>query len=131
MKLHNVLDVLLRAAVVLVATEAVTWLYDEGQSQPDALASGLTALMVMASVSALWGMLDGFRWRPLRLCLTWIATGVLVAAGTWAWDALRYGSIDWSGFAGDLSFFALLVSIAAIACGVIQSSFNKPVGQPR
>ncbi len=126
--LRVVLDIALRSVALLVLTEVVAALYSAAEPDDDGLGTGLTAMFVLVCAAALWGVWDGFHQGPVRLCVTWVVTGLLVSLGTTAYSYLRYGG-SWSEFGHDLTgglvFWAGLVFVPAIVCGIIQSATRR------
>jgi hypothetical protein len=126
--LRVVLDIVLRTVALLVLIEVVVALYSAAEPTDDALGTGLTALFALVCAAALWGVWDGFHQGPVRLCVTWVVTGLLVSLGTTAYSYLRYGG-SWSEFVqalgNGLVFQAGLVFVPAIVCGIAQSATRR------
>ena len=124
-----VLDIALRSAVLLALTEVVAATYAAKNPEDDGLGTGLMAMFAMACAAALWGVWDGFHRGPVQLCVTWVATGLLVSLGTTVYSHLRYGEWSWSVLADDLAsglfFFAGLVFVPAIVSGIAQSLLGR------
>jgi hypothetical protein len=123
------LDIALRSAVLLVMSEVVAALYASANPEDDGIGTGLTVMFLLACAGALWGLWDGFHQGPARLCVTWIITGLLVSVGTTLYSDLRFGEWSWSVLAQDLhngvGFFAGLVFVPAIICGIAQSATRR------
>lgn len=123
------LDVVVRSVVLVALTEGVAATYAANAPDDDGLATGLTAMFALACAAALWGVWDGFHRSPGRLCVTWVATGVLVTVGVTGWTQLESDSFSWSVLAGDLGtglwFWAGLVAAPAIVCGIVQSATGR------
>lgn len=130
--LRVVLDIALRSLALLVVSETVAALYAASNPSDDGLGTGLTAMFVLACAAAGWGVWDGFHRGPARLCVTWAVTGLVVSLGTTLYSHLRYGEWSWSELAHDLSdgliFFACLVAVPAVVCGIVQSVLNRSPG---
>ena len=128
------LDIALRSVALLVLTEGVAALYAATTPDDDGLGTGLTAMFVLVCAAAGWGAWDGFHRSPGRLCVTWLATGAAVSIGTTVYSHLRWDEWSWSLLAGDLSsgfaFWAGLVFVPAIACGIVQSATRHRADAP-
>ena len=130
--IRTALDVALRSIVLLVLTEGVAELYADSNPGDDGLGTGLTAMFVLACAAAGWGLWDGFRRSPARLCVTWVLTGVVVFLGSTVYRHLRFGDGSWSDLAHDLTsglfFWSALVFVPAIICGIGQSATRRSGG---
>ena len=127
--LRVLLDVALRSVALLVLSEAVSALYSATTPDDDGLGGGLTVMFMLVCAASGWGLWDGFRRGPGRLCVTWAATGLIVSLGTILNSLLRYGEWSWSELAhdlsGDLVFWAGLVFVPAMLCGIGQSAARR------
>lgn len=127
--LRVLLDVALRSTVLIVLSEAVAEMYGAANPSDDGLGTGLTTMFALACAAAGWGIWDGFHRGPLRLCVTWVTSGLLVSLGSTLYSHLRYGEWSWSELANDLPnglvFFAGFVFVPAIFCGIVQSALNR------
>jgi hypothetical protein len=122
---RTLVDIALRSVALLVLVEGVAELYAATNSDDDGLATGLTAMFALAYAAAMWGLWAGFHRRPVPLCVTWVVTGLVVSIGSTVYSHLRFGEWSWSVLADDLRgglvFWAGLVAVPAIVCGIVQS----------
>ena len=120
------LDVALRSVSLVVVSEAVAEIYGATSPSDDGLGTGLTAMFALVCAAGGWGIWDGFRRDPLRLCVTWAATGLMVSLGSTVYSHARFGPWSWSELARDLPdgllFWAGLVAVPAVLCGIGQSA---------
>ncbi len=123
--LRLVLDIAVRSVTLVVLTEAVAATYAAKTPDDDGLGTGLMAMFALVCAAALWGVWDGFHRGPLQLCVTWVATGLLVSLGTTVYSHLRWDEWSWSVLADDLLsglfFWAALVCVPAVVSGIAQS----------
>lgn len=124
--LMRLLDTAIRSVALLVVSEAVAEIYAATEPDDDGLGTGLTVMFVLVCAGASWGLRDGFRHSPARLCLTWVTTGLVVSLGSTLYSHLRFGEWSWSTLATDLSsglvFWAGLIFVPAIGCGIAGSA---------
>ncbi len=134
--LRTIFDIVLRAAVLVAITEGAAALYAQSNPDDDGLGTGLTAMFVLVAAAGLWGIWDGFRRRPLRLCTTWVVTGLIVSvATTVVSNTMGDEAFDRSVFIADLRsgllFWAALVFVPAIAGGIVQSALASSASDAR
>jgi hypothetical protein len=124
--LRVLLDSILRSVALLVLAESVAWRYAAANPSDDGIGTGLTVLFLLICAAALWGLWDGFHRGPVRLCVTWVVTGLVVSLGLTVYSDLQSGEWSWSVLAHDLTnglaFVAGLIFVPAIICGVVQSA---------
>lgn len=129
-----ILDIAFRSVALLVLSEGVAELYAAGNPTDDGLGTGLTVMFVLVVAAVSWGLLDGFRHGPLRLCVTWVSTGFVVALASTIYHHLRFGEWSWSALASDLSsglgFWAGLIFVPAIGFGIVQSASRHSSAGP-
>jgi Na+-translocating ferredoxin:NAD+ oxidoreductase RnfE subunit len=127
--LRVLLDLAVRSVTLLVLSEAVAALYAAAEPNDDGLGTGLTVMFVLVCAAAGWGLWDGFHRSPVRLCVTWVTIGLVVSIGTTLYSQLRFGEWSWAELATDLSsglvFWASLIFVPAILCGIGQSSARR------
>lgn len=127
--LRVLLDIALRSVALLVLSEAVAALYAAAEPTDDGIGTGLTAMFALVCAAATWGLWDGFHRSPVRLCVTWVMTGLVVSVGTTLYSHLRFGEWSWSDVANDLTsglvFWAGLIFVPAIICGIVQSATRR------
>ena len=131
--LSVILDIALRSVALVVLTEVVAEAYAAGNPDDDGLGTGLTAMFALVCAAAIWGLWDGFRRSPARLCVTWLATGFVVSLGSTVYRHLRFDEWSWSELARDLPdglvFWAALVFVPAILSGIVQSASRRSTDQ--
>jgi hypothetical protein len=121
--------VLIRSAALVGLTQGAAYLYAGAHPEDDGLGTGLTAMTLLVGMAAIWGLVDGFRHPLPELCVTWVVVGLLSAVATTLFADLPHGPVDWSVILADLrdglGFWAALVYVPAIGCGLIPALTHK------
>jgi hypothetical protein len=123
------LAIAIRSVVLVGVSAGVAALYSRAHPDDDGLGTGLTVMMLLLVLSAIWGLVDGFRRGPVDLCVVWVVVGVVWRTATTITADLGHGSVDWSVVAQDLRsgllFWAALVFVPAIGCGILSASIRR------
>ncbi len=127
--LRVLLDISVRSVAIIVLSEVVAELYSDANPGDDGLGTGLTVMFALACAGAGWGLWDGFHRGPARLVVTWVVTGLVVSLGSTLYRHLRFDDGSWSDLANDLAsglvFWAGLIFVPAIVCGIAQSATRR------
>jgi hypothetical protein len=126
---------LLHTLVRSAAFVALSAAFQQGwiTASDDPLGQGLVAFMALATLAAVWGLVDGWWLGVGPLAVVWVAVGLVVAIflalGSQGLDGLDL-QILLSDLATGLVLNLSLVAVPAIFCGALVATLRPPRSAP-